>query len=579
MLVCSLLAVMRSAWWQLSPSSKFFERADSNRSAIIRLVPPRGVLEDRFGVVLADNRPSWRLVVRGMPYVALSPAERAAWFEAVATRLEKPLPEIEKIFATYNPKGAAEIVVEENISYEEALGLLVKPLPPLEVELTTERQYPYTASQTLAHVLGYVGSMNAEEYESKYAALGYRGYDQVGKTGLEAAHEVDLRGTNGSERYEVDSFGRPLRLLSRTEPIPGQNLRLSLDIEFQQVVEESLARTLKQGPVERGAVVALEPQTGAILALVSYPGYEVNAFAGGIGEAEYAALRDNENAPLFARATAGEYPAGSTIKPIYVAAALTEGVIDESTTVSSTGGVWLGNRFFPDWRAGGHGLTDYQHAIADSVNTFFYILGGGNEVSKGMGLESLMGWAERFGFGLATGVDLPFEQTGFLPSKAWKEEVKGEPWYIGDTYNVSIGQGDFLVTPLQMAAATSVMAAEGVWRTPHLLLSEGAAVERPVISAEVAAKVAAAMRQTVTQGTATSLQAIPDAVAGKTGTAQWNANKAPHSWFTGFMPLDEPQIVIAVLAEEGGERGLAVTVAREILTWYSANRIIRGDQQ
>lgn len=571
--VVTVLVLLRAATWQLGTNANLAEQADANRSATRRLLPPRAVIEDRYGTVLADNRPRWRVVLRGMPYLSLNQQERKLWLAQVERRLGTRGESLRQTLESYNPRGAAEVVVWDDIPYEVALDIMVNPLPPLDVELTTERQYPYQASATLAHVLGYVGAMSEEQYAETYQAAGYRAYDRVGKTGIEAQYEQILRGTVGRERYEVNAAGQLMRLLDRTPPVPSESLQLSIDIAFQTAVEESMRRILTAGPVARGAFVALDPRSGEVLALVSFPGYPVDAFAGGISQAEYEALRDNLDAPLFARATAGEYPAGSTIKPLYVAAGLTEGVIDENTTVQSTGGVWLGNRFFPDWRAGGHGSTDYRHAIADSVNTYFYILGGGNETRTGMGLELLMDWNRRFGLGQPTGIDVPFETDGFLPSKAWKEEVKGEQWFIGDTYNVSIGQGDLLVSPLQMAYATQVFAAQGMQRTPHIVRST-TPQERRVVSAEIAGKVAAGMRDTVTRGTATSLQSVGVPVAGKTGTAQWNAKKAPHSWFTGFAPYDDPQITIAVLAEEGGEMGLAVAIAREALTWYTNNRIL-----
>ena len=315
--------------------------------------------------------------------------------------------------------------------------------------------------------------------------------------------------------------------------------------------------------------------------MVSLPAYNNNLFAKGIGQEDYNILINHPDNPLFNRAISGEYPSGSTIKPVWVAAALEERVVSENTTFLSTGGISIGQWFFPDWRAGGHGRVDARRAIAESVNTYFYNIGGGYEGFQGLGVDRLVNYGKLFGLGKQTGIDLAGEASGFLPSRAWKEEYKGESWYIGDTYHFAIGQGDLLTTPLQVAMFTSVFANGGKLYRPHFIKEIltgndepfGQANNEPVregfISPYNIHVIREGMRQTVTAGSARSLQIIPAKVAGKTGTAQWSSKHDTHAWFTGFAPYDNPELAITILIEEGGEGSdAAVPVVREYLKWY-----------
>jgi penicillin-binding protein 2 len=281
----------------------------------------------------------------------------------------------------------------------------------------------------------------------------------------------------------------------------------------------------------------------------------------------------------------GEFPSGSTIKPIFAAGALQEKVITEVTSFLSTGGLRIGEWFFPDWKTGGHGVIDVKKAIANSVNTFFYYIGGGYGDFKGLGVSGLVKYARLFGLGEPTGIDLPGERAGFVPTADWKEQIKKEPWYIGDTYHFAIGQGDVLVTPLQVANYTAAIANGGILYEPHLvskILGEDnkiieeikpVVIRRDFIDTANLKIVRAGMRETVTLGSARSLNALPVSVAGKTGTAQWSTKKSPHAWFIGFAPYDNPQVAIMVLVEEGVEGStIAVPIAKDILNWYFSNK-------
>ncbi len=567
----------KSAFLQIVNGGHYRAVAESNRLRIHAIPSHRGILTDRHGIPLASNLPSFRLV----GYQSLLPRAVPGWtwplvttrqdiLRAASEMLELSFEEL--LLADQLAHDSEEILYAKDIPYEKAMAYMGsgQELPGLAIELAEERGYPTDAIPSLSHVLGYTGGVSAEEYDA-LREDGYRSFDAIGKQGVESSHEVELRGQYGEDVFEVNAKGAPLRILSHKDPVDGQNLTLTIDARLQAYSELVLNKYLQNRPVKKAAVVALDPRNGEVLALVSYPAYDANKFSKGISGTEYSALVNDPNAPLFPRATAGTYPAGSTIKPLFATAALEEGIVTPQTTFFSGGGLMLGDRFFPDWKGGGHGMTNVYHAIADSVNTYFYLIGGGNESFRGLGIDKLMTWARTFGLGAKTGIDLPGEALGFLPSKEWKKETKNEDWFLGDTYNASIGQGDILVTPLQMARATAVVANGGLLITPHLVVGQGATAVR-VADEQIQAVIQEAMRTTVTNGTATSLQSLPVPAAGKTGTAQWNSNKVPHSWFTGFAPYDDPTITIAVIVEEGGDLSLAVPIAREILEWYLTPR-------
>lgn len=565
--VVFLLIGVRLAELQVIEGDALRLVADQNRLQSIVDVAHRGRLYDRNGVVLAQNDPYYQFLA----YTALLPEEDDALKETIAPLviscglLSDDL--IARVHKARTQKET-EFILAENISSSCALMYLsLAELPSgIRIEVNERRSYITDKIPSLSHVLGYTSGLSEEEYAER-RELGYRPFDIVGKQGVERLFEERLRGSNGETLVEVDAQGGVLRTLLRQDPLQGEDLALSLDASLHAYIEQILAQKLEGAPVQRASVVMMNPNTGEVLALVSYPSFDANFFVRGMSQEMYSALVNDPSAPLFNRTIGSSYPAGSTIKILYAAGALTDGIITPSTTFFSTGGLWLGNRFFPDWRGGGHGLTDVYHAIADSVNTFFYAIGGGTGDFTGMGIERLMDWARTFGLGGKTGIGLSGESEGFLPSKAWKEETKGEPWYIGDTYNVSIGQGDVLVNPLQIARVTATIANGGDLITPVLL--QGAQGERErIIAPDVAATVQQGMRDTVLAGSARIMQGLPVAAAGKTGTAQWSSVYANHSWFTGFAPYENPEVVITVMVEQGGEYSLASPIAYDILNWY-----------
>jgi penicillin-binding protein 2 len=308
--------------------------------------------------------------------------------------------------------------------------------------------------------------------------------------------------------------------------------------------------------------------------MVSLPAYDNNAFSGGVSSTVYRALSTDENQPLFNRAIAGIYTSGSTVKIVVSTAALMEKVVTDSTTILSTGGVRLGQWFFPDWKAGGHGTANVRSAIAWSINTFFYLVGGGGQQGiTGMGPEALSSWMKKFGLGAKTGIDIPGESAGFVPTPTWKQESRKESWYIGDTYNLSIGQGDLLVTPLQVARYTAAIANGGKLVLPRLVEDAPVQIGEQLADPAMIQTVQLGMRDAVTYGSARSLSTLPFSSGAKTGTAQWSKTKNTHAWFTSFAPFESPEIVVTVLIDEGGEgSGVAAPVAKRFLQGWNALR-------
>ncbi len=552
---------------QIIEGDKLREVAEQNRLQRIIDVAHRGRLYDRTGRILAKNDPDYRL----LSYTNILPKEEDALKDVFAPLIVTCSLSAEELLAQVEEarrKKEIEFVLINNLAPTCAIKYLAEGGLPqgIRIEINEKRRAITDAIPSLSHVLGYTAGLSAEEYEEKRSE-GYRAFDRIGKQGIEKLFEERLRGKNGETLVEVDAQGGVLRTLFQERPLQGEDIVLSLDASLHARIEQIIANRLENAPVQRASVIVMNPHTGEILAMVSYPAFDANKFSEGITQEEYSALINDPDAPLFNRSIAGSYPAGSTIKILYAAGALTDGIINPQTTFLSTGGLWLGNRFFPDWRGGGHGMTNVAFAIADSVNTFFYAIGGGTGDFVGMGIERLMEWAKTFGLGEYTGIGLSGESRGFLPSKAWKEEAKGEPWYIGDTYNVSIGQGDVLVSPLQIARMTAVFANGGDLVTPVLVKdTQGERVQ--VMEDDVVQTVQQGMRDTVLRGTAQAFQSLPVTSAGKTGTAQWSSTLQPHSWVTGYAPYENPEVVITVIVEQGGEFSLASPIAREVLASY-----------
>ncbi|MDD5341497.1 MAG: penicillin-binding protein 2 [Patescibacteria group bacterium] len=577
--VAMSILLFRAAYLQIYHGAYYGNLAENNRSREKPILAYRGVIYDSQGQPLIKNNPIFEALILPKD-LSLNPAKRADQINAIAQILglksEDITGEIDK-----HPKNFKYMVpVLDDIDYQQALSLEIKSksIVGLYIETRVERQYLYPYE--FSHLIGYEGKLSDSEFSEKNSE-GYLLNDYIGKTGLELSYESILRGTYGKDAVEVDAAGQEKKVISHQEAVNGENLTLTIDERVQKKAREVLSQHLRALGKKRGSLIMLNPNSGEVLALVSLPDYDPNLFANGISVDDYQKLEGDENQPLFDRSIKGEYPSGSTIKPVVAAAALQEGVITDKTTVMSTGGITVEDRwFFPDWSAAGHGLTNVYRAIAWSVNTFFYEIGGGYKDFKGLGIDNLEKYFKIFGLGEKTGIDLSGESSGLVPDPNWKKQTKNEDWYIGDTYHVSIGQGDLLATPIQIANYTAVFANGGILYQPHLVKeitpNGGQKAEiKPVILREnlVDEKnleiVKKAMRQTVTDGSAPLLDSLSVSAAGKTGTAQWSTVKQPMAWFTGFAPYENPEVTITVLVEEGGEGSSAcVPITYDMLNWY-----------
>jgi len=587
-----LVLLSKTAYLQIYKGDYYGKMAEGNRIRFKRIEPKRGVIYDRKLRPLVRNKPNFML------YLVPADLPDGEKLDKIFNRLEdvlgsESLKMIKKKLEKINKRSLEAfrpLFIEDHIEYEKAMSLYLEVdfWSGVVVSNRSNREYliyGMTDSKqdkhylSMSHIMGYTGKINQKELD-KFGDE-YLPIDYIGKMGIEYFWENELKGQSGEKQVEVNALGKEKKILGQINPQDGHNLVLSLDIESQLKLEEIVTNTLQKLKLTRASVVVLDPSNGEVLAMVSLPAYDNNIFARGISQKEYDVLMQHADYPLFNRAISGEYPSGSTIKPVISAAALEEGVINENTSFLSTGGLRIGEWFFPDWKAGGHGRTNVRKAIAQSVNTFFYYIGGGYDNFRGLGVDRIVQYGKLFGLGSQLGIDLAGEADGFLPTREWKEKERNERWYVGDTYHLAIGQGDLLVTPLQVAVYTSVFANGGSLYRPHfvkqILSSDdqvirefnNEAIRKNFISPHNIEIVREGMRQTVTMGSARSLNSVPVAVAGKTGTAQWSSKKETHAWFVGFAPFEKPELAFSILVEEGGEgSSVAVPIAREFLKWY-----------
>jgi len=572
----------RIFWFQIWRGNYFYDLAEGNRIRIEHLQPERGLIFDRENKILAQNIPNFVLEVvpADLPRTV---AEREKLLTEVLTKIPKErqnefLNEFQSIpLYTYEP-----ISLLSDLPYEEAIKLKIelRDSPGFYIDIQTKRLYPSDIS--LSHLLGYTGKISKEELKKNSV---YLFNDEIGKIGLEFVYEGLLRGHYGQKQIEVDNLGKEERIISLRAAGPGKSLVLNIDLALQKKLAESLVKAVDFSLAKAGAAVAMDPKNGEILAMVSYPFFDNNLLSQGISRQDFERMVAHPARPFFNRAISGEYPSGSIIKPTIALGALEEQIITPKTTIVSAGGVSVGQWFFPDWKKGGHGPTDVVKALAESVNTFFYYLGGGYDSFKGLGPEKISQWLRLFGFGQTSGIDLSAEQKGLIPEPDWKMKIKNVPWYVGDTFHLTIGQGDILVTPLQVANFTSVLANNGKLFQPQILKAvldeEGNTLTtiRPKIireiffSSENLQVIKKGLRMAVVSGTARALSDLPIEVAGKTGTAQATRGQ-PHAWFTCFAPYDEPELVLAVLVENGGQGSqVALPVAKEVLKWWAEEKL------
>lgn len=563
------LQITHGGSWQLL--------AEGNRIRSRDIKAPRGQIVDKDGKVLAANQPSYELEI----YPADLPRKKEER-EDIYAKLEPVIgiskDEIRQKIEGENFYSKESITLQENIERDKAMLYEIKLLnmPGVYIAASPIRKYDSLAG--LSHFLGYVGKVSQNELDNNHKL---KMNDMVGKLGLERVYNQYLMGQDGKNQIEVDSKGRLQRNLATISPIPGDTVQLYLDSPLQAKMAQALSDGIVSQGKNAGVAIAINPQNGGILGMVSYPYFDNNLLSGGINQDEYNKLIQDPNKPLFNRVISGVYPSGSTIKPVIATAGLQEGIITDKTTINDPGVINIGQWAFPDWK--NHGLVNIYKAIAESCNIFFYSLGGGWGPIKGLGIEKLDQYLDKFGFGKKTGVDLSGEVTGLVPTPQWKENVKKEPWYQGDSYHLAIGQGDFLVTPLQLINSVVTIANGGQLLKPQLV-SEikdpyGRLVkkyDKEIVVDRVASEeniniVREGMRQTVASSTGSgrNLSDLPVPVAAKTGTAQFGSGDKTHAWFVSFAPYDNPQIALLVLVEDGGEGyASAEPIAKDILQYY-----------
>jgi len=589
-----LAITARVGYLQLVKGESYAILARGNKERNIPIPAERGLIFDRNGVQLTENVPSFALAVipQDLPK---GEEQKKKVVERLAQLTGEDKTYIDEVLTEYGAYSLESIVIKENIDYQTALRLQIAAaeLPGIHVQRGSKRLYVHNGAESqdlvgesvdkalsISHVLGYTGKLDRGELDTLYQQ-GYLPSDFLGKVGVEKEYESVLRGVYGKKRVEVDAYGRQQTKIAEQAPIPGRLLFLSIDIKMQEALEGFMLEVFEEFQKERGVGIVSDPKTGDVLALVSLPAFDNNDFSGGIGYGRYKKYTRDINKPLFNRAISGLYPSGSTLKMAIAASALEEGIITPNTTFLSTGGIGVGQWIFPDWRGGGHGVTNVRKSLAQSVNTFYYYIGGGYKDFTGMGVDTITSYLKWFGFAKKLQIDLPGESPGFLPSKDWKKDTKGERWYVGDTYNLSIGQGDVLVTPLQINAMTQVVANKGTLFVPRVVekIVDPVTKKEDIISPQVVQRVPIAenhfstvrlgMRDCVLSGSCRRLNTLPVHVAGKTGTAQWNKNKDDHAWFTSFAPFENPEVVVTILVEEGeGGSKVAVPIAEKFYRWW-----------
>ncbi len=615
-LIILAFALLTTQLWRLQvvQGASYQQQADYNRLRVVSIPASRGIIYDRQRTLLARNIPSFTISIVPAdlpssrtaspmsPTGSLRPTDDEV-YTRLASLLQMEKGQIKALVDASRGAPFQPVVIRGNVERDTAF-IVEEEQPTLPgVVVQTEAVRQYLEGPLLAHILGYVNRISAEEYAAQPNQ--YDMNANLGKTGVELTYEEELRGTRGKKQIEVDAVGREVRVLPGAviSPTAGHNLILSLDLGLQRKAQQALSDGLAKAGVKSGVVVILNPQTGEILALVSLPSYDNNLFAGTIKADDLNRLIGDPLRPLLNRATMVAYPPGSTFKMVTASAGLQEGVINRNSTVTCAGSLVIPDKYSPDtkwvfpcWLPQGHGTVNVVEALAQSCDVFFYEVSGGFERFAGLdpGADStrLGKYARAFGLGARTGIALPGETAGLVPNNAWKMaqpwNKTGVPWVTGDTYNMGIGQSFLLVTPLQLANVAAVIANGGTLYEPQIVRqvvdADGTVVEPfvprvirnvPVDKAQLEL-VREGMRAAVTRGTARAIN-LPDQyvqVAGKTGTAEYGeadakGNKPAHAWFAAFAPVDNPKIAMVVFVEGGSNGALvSVPIANQIMRYY-----------
>ena len=596
--IAFLLLAARFVYLQVVQHDIYRAKAEDNRISIVPVPPNRGLIVDRNGLVLARNYSGYTLEIfpRRVRSVEGSIDELSELIEI--TPRDRRL--FKKLVA--ETRNAESLPIRTRLSDEEVAKFAANRyrFEGVEIKGRLFRQYPY--GDVASHALGYMGRIDQADQarlEEDGVDANYRGTDYIGKAGVEASYQHELHGTTGFERVEIDAAGRSkLPPLSRTPSQPGNNVALTLDMTLQQVAENAFGE-------RRGALVAIEPESGGVLAFVSKPGFDPNLFVDGIDPQSWAELNNSIDKPLNNRAIAGMYPPGSTFKPFMALAALELGKRTPRSTIHDPGYFDFGGRRFRDSRPGGNGVVDLYKSIVMSSDTYYY------QVANDLGIDAIAGFMKHFGFGERTGIDLQGEATGVLPSPEWKmkrfKRPEQQKWYAGETISIGIGQGYNAYTPIQLAQAMATLANGGAMYRPHLIayVDDPRTGERRPVEPELVHRVPVrrdhlefvkrALAGVNKEGTAArSFANAPYTSGGKTGTAQvigikqnekYEESKVAerlrdHSLFIAFAPLENPKIALSVVVENGGFGARAAApIARTVLDYYLLGKLPQGMQQ
>ena len=588
-LVCLGLLAARFHFLQVQRHDYFLTRAEDNRIALLPVVPHRGTIVDRKGVVLARNYATYTIEITPSQVRDLDATlDELATLVAIDGRDRR---RFRKLFE--ESRNFESVPVRSRLTDEEVARVVSQRyrLPGVDVKARLLRDYPQ--GTTASHVIGYIGRIterDVERIEEAGNSANYRGTLHMGKAGLEQSYENELHGTTGVEQVEVNAGGRAVRALSHTPATSGNDLELTLDIELQKVAEKAFGD-------RRGALVAIEPSTGGVLALASMPTYDPNLFVDGISTQDWKALSDSPDHPMLHRAIYSTYPPGSTFKPFMALAGLETGKRTAKQAIHDVGYFNFGGHRFMDDKIGGHGMVDLHKSIVVSCNTYYY------QLANDLGIEGIAGFFAPFGFGERTGIDLPGEATGVLPSPEWKRQRFKKPeqqrWYAGETISVGIGQGYNAYTPLQLANALAALVNDGKLFRPHVVkyvvdsrTGERRAVEPeplreiPLRDANLTAVLDAMVDVNRTGTGKRAFKGAPYSVGGKTGTAQVYSLRGQryiagrvrerlrdHSWFVAYAPAENPRIALAVLVENGGFGAQsAAPIARQVIDYYLLNQ-------
>jgi penicillin-binding protein 2 len=576
--VVFLFLIGRLLFLQVIEGDRYTYLSENNRIRIKKIPGARGMVFDRNGSLLVDNRPSFDLL-----FVPEDADDPETTLRELARVLGRDQGDFRNLVRENKLRPAfGEIVLGRDVDWRSVVTVETHQLDLPGVTLWIRPRRSYLTNGTAAHVLGYIGEINPQQLKARRGS-GYVMGDEIGQFGLEKNREEYLRGRSGGQQVEVDALGRRVRVLHAVEDVPGQNVRLTLDRDLQETASQAI-----EG--KAGAIVAMDVNSGAILAMVSTPGFDPNLFARGVTGEEWRTLTQDPAHPLNNRAIQGQYPPGSTFKIVLAIAGLEEGVIQPETTFFCPGSLTVGNRVFRDWKKGGHGAVNLHKGLTESCDVYFYLLG------QKLGPDRIAKYARALGLGQPTGIELDHEKPGLIPDTEWKKRRFGQPWFPGETPSIAIGQGYVNVTPLQMANLTAVVANGGTlyrpWFVRKIESLDGRLIREygPEIISTLNLKentlehIRKALQDAVNSGSGTGGRAKSQLVmiAGKTGTAQVAEMRGAivksenlaykirdHAWFVAYAPVEKPEIAVAVLVEHGGHGGAAAApLAKKIIEKY-----------